>query len=295
MNETILTAVLLLTATPAVLAQVKDWTGRYLAGEDLARVNLDGVILVDADLSKANLSGATLSAANLQKAALESADLTRANLESADLTTANLSQSRATGADFQRAVLQRALLLDADLRRANFKDADLAQANLAGANLGSADLTGADLRGANLAGANLSNADLRGAKLENTSLAGANLRGALLPDGSMDPDPPRLPWADSETICGGRRFIWARIWLHEDENDQYFHYRQTGFRSDHGVTEKEKMQGTCGCSPEFIAEMYRNHEGKPFGLANAKKWLRQCSSTGDKPIGIQFRSRSTVR
>ena len=294
MNGTILTAVLLLTATPAVLAQVKDWTGRYLAGEDLARVNLDGVILVDADLSKANLSGATLSAANLQKAALESADLTRANLESADLTTANLSQSRATGADFQRAVLQRALLLDADLRRANFKDADLAQANLAGANLGSADLTGADLRGANLAGANLSNADLRGAKLENTSLAGANLRGALLPDGSMDPDPPRLPRADAETICGGSRAIWGRIWVSADE--KYGHSPQTGFINPPGVTNKEKDLGTCGCSPEFLAEMYRNSAGEPFGLANAKEWKRAiCPSSGDKTIGIQFRSRSTVR
>ncbi len=293
MNGTVLTAVLLLTATPAVLAQVKDWTGRYLAGEDLARVNLDGVILVDADLTKANLSGATLSAANLTKAALESADLTRANLESAVLTTANLSQLRATGADFQRAVLQRALLLDADLRRANFKDADLAQANLAGANLGSADLTGADLRGANLAGANLKNADLRGAKLENTSLAGANLRGALLPDGSMDPDPPRLPWADAETICGGNRAIWDLIWMSADE--KYGHFPQTGFQSRPGVTNKELKRGTCGCSPEFLAEMYRSPAGKPFGLANAKKWLSGCSSTGDKPIGIQFRSRSTVR
>ena len=294
MNGTILTAVLLLTATPAVLAQVKDWTGRYLAGEDLARVNLDGVILVDADLSKANLSGATLSAANLQKAALESADLTRANLESADLTTANLSQSRATGADFQRAVLQRALLLDADLRRANFKDADLAQANLAGANLGSADLTGADLRGANLAGANLSNADLRGAKLENTSLAGANLRGALLPDGSMDPDPPRLPRADAETICGGSRALWEGIGANTD--DKYWHFPQTGFENPPGVTNKERFLGTCGCSPEFLAEMYKTPAGVPFGLAYAKKWLRDhCSSSGDKTFGIQFRSRSTVR
>ena len=111
----------------------------------------------------------------------------------------------------------------------------------------------------------------------------------------MDPDPPRLPWADAETICGGSHTIYRSIWMHRDENEKYYHYLQTGFRNPPGATNKEAAQGTCSCSPEFLAEMYRNPEGKPFGLANAKEWLSGCSSAGDKTIGIQFRSRSTVR
>lgn len=116
---------------------------KYLAGEDLRRVNFSHM-----DLSGANLGGADLTGANLNEADLSGADLEGAYLDGAFLLGANLT--------------------NANLGDAELTDAKLDGANLTGANLSHANLADASLKGANLAGANLTKAVLVGVQLNAT-------------------------------------------------------------------------------------------------------------------------------
>ncbi|MFS8814381.1 pentapeptide repeat-containing protein [Synechococcus sp. R60.4] len=136
--------------------QLQNWGGE---GQDLA----------GQDLSKADLRGLVLRQICLRGANLKRADLRGSNLEEADLR----------GADLQRT----------DLRGANLQNADLEGADLRGAELRQAQLQGANLRRADLSGANLEQANLEGAQIEGLKHSGARIAGLIFPDGT-----PLKPW-----------------------------------------------------------------------------------------------------
>ncbi len=112
----------------------------WLAGVDLSKLDLAGLVAPGADFSAANLSGATLDDAVLPGANLQHVSLRRASLQRADLTGANVQ-----AADFMACNAQAARLQLANARDSVWINARLEQAELA-----DADFTAADLRNANL-------------------------------------------------------------------------------------------------------------------------------------------------
>jgi uncharacterized protein YjbI with pentapeptide repeats len=193
---------------------IDDFTGLFLPGAHLNRVQLGQATLIGAMLRESWLEGATLAGAiafgsDFSKARLRSADLLDAYLLSAHFSGADLQDADASGA-----VLSAADLTGAELGGANFSGADLSMARLSSARLGrmdflrfgqaeprlmpriglrnsatvpdrhiaakfaSAILTDARLDGAEAQYADFSDALLRGANLSGTQLSGASLGGA---------------------------------------------------------------------------------------------------------------------
>jgi uncharacterized protein YjbI with pentapeptide repeats len=160
-------------------------TAPNLAGEDLARFDLNHTTFVKGQLKGANMEGAFLHRANLEGADLTWANLQEARLRQANLKGAKLEAAVAAQADFRGANMKGADLHDvnaygAQLQGANLTDARLSLGNLDGANLERANLQGADLHGAFMPDTKLRGANLRGADLERVDLTGADLRGAYL-------------------------------------------------------------------------------------------------------------------
>lgn len=121
------------------------------------------------DFASQDLAGLDLNKAELSGVIFHQAKLARTNFQGADLFSA----------DFGQASLNRAILRDANLGRAYFSYADLEGADLRGADLSFAYLNHANLKGANLCGANLSNA-----KITEEQLAQAKTNWAtILPNG----------------------------------------------------------------------------------------------------------------
>lgn len=99
-----------------------------LRGEDLTEINLAGC-----DLSRAILAGVILDEACLLRADLREADLSRASLVGTDLDCAILTEAILRGADLSTAELSRAKLQSADLRGADLNEASLIETDLQGA------------------------------------------------------------------------------------------------------------------------------------------------------------------
>jgi len=162
--------------------------GVLLRGANMKGVGFFGAVLEGADFSGASLEragfvGASLEGANLIRASVEGADLRWARLDGASLhwaslEDANLSWARLEGAHLFRARLEGANLFEASLGRARLVDASLEGAHLKGARFEGADLSGVGFEGADLSGAGFEGADLSGAGFEGARLSGARLFGA---------------------------------------------------------------------------------------------------------------------
>jgi hypothetical protein len=146
-------------------------------GKNLAKANLEGIVLAGVIMSEANFSDANLRGAVLRDAILSKANFTGARL---------------SGAILERAVLTEANMSKADLRGSLRRGAVLAQANLSNADL--------------------SNAQLEGAVLTQANLAGANLRGTVLDNDTLRPTGATESWGhgvNGHAVCGhffGQRF-----------------------------------------------------------------------------------------
>lgn len=159
--------------------------GVNLCGEDLSKLDLQGVDfsygrLVSTFFSRANLTSATFRECEADQSNFHNCLLKECDFEKASLRGALLAGCSLQSANMQDACLVGASLLAADLRYAHLENADLSNANLSKANLEGANLKGARLTGANLQGANLQRAYLRDVDLRDTVLEGANLGGANL-------------------------------------------------------------------------------------------------------------------
>lgn len=126
------------------LYALRDDLGSWLLADLLNRPG--PLWLAGLDLARVDLSQMDLKCANLRKTDLEQATLVKADLRGANLAHANLS-----GANLAHANLRDANLEGADLSEANLDEADLSDSNLSGANLDKAKkLEKALLKGATL-------------------------------------------------------------------------------------------------------------------------------------------------
>ena len=192
--------------------------GACLAGANLQRSKMSGVIAVKADFSGAVMKDCKLVRANLKQADFRGADLAGADLSGADLSGADLrdailvgckmTMSRADGADMEGALTDRSTVGEpvdrmpaAEMLREHarwcetggvegqpsvFDGVDLRPLkSITGLNLTALSAKGAvfyglDMEGVQLQGAHLENADLRSARLCRADLRGARLNGAKL-------------------------------------------------------------------------------------------------------------------
>jgi len=197
--------------------RVSEAQGATLAGANLERSKLSGVIAVRADFTDAVLKDAKLVRANLKQASMSGANLAGADLSGADLSGADLRDAVLVGATIyacntQDARLDGALtdqpsgrdvseLPYAEMVAAHaqwcetegaagspsvFDGADLrALKSIKGYNLTAMSAKGAvfyglDMEGVQLQGAHLEGADLRACNLRRADLRGARLMGAKL-------------------------------------------------------------------------------------------------------------------
>ncbi len=191
--------------------------GAILAGANLERSRLSGVVAVRADFTDAVLKDAKLVRANLKQASLHGADLAGADLSGADLSGADLRDAvlagaRITACKFDDADMTGVLTDEPvgedvsnlpydDMLRAHalwcetegaqgspssFDGADLRRlSSIKGLNLTAlsarkAVFYGVDMEGVQLQGAHLEGADLRACNLRRADLRGARLIGARL-------------------------------------------------------------------------------------------------------------------
>jgi uncharacterized protein YjbI with pentapeptide repeats len=197
--------------------RVSEAQGATLAGANLERSKLSGVIAVRADFTDAILKDAKLVRANLKQASMSGANLAGADLSGADLSGADLRDAVLVGATIyacntQDARMDGALtdqpsgrdvseLPYAEMVAAHaqwcetqgvdgtpsvFDGADLrALKSIKGYNLTAMSAKGAvfyglDMEGVQLQGAHLEGADLRACNLRRADLRGARLMGAKL-------------------------------------------------------------------------------------------------------------------
>lgn len=175
-----------------------DFSGRNLAGLDLAELDFRGARLSGADLLGADLSGAVL--------------------KGSDLTGARLDRSTLTRTDFSGAILENATILRPSIYssftavEANWNDAPkFAKARMAGAKLfGRFDYV--DFKGADLKGAVFGGVDPRD---ENTSLARVGLFSGDFDDANLegaDFTDSRLGFASfTNAKAAGARFTGADL------------------------------------------------------------------------------------
>lgn len=187
--------------------------GAILAGANLQRSKLTGIIAVAADFSGAVMKDCKLVRANLKQASFQGTDLAGADLSGADLSGADLRDAilvgvtatmwRTDGADMSGALTDdRAVgcsvsrLPAADMLKAHaqwcetggregqpsvFDNVDLrALKSIVGYNLTALSAKGAVFYGLDMSGAQLQGAHLEGADLRSTILRRADLRGARL-------------------------------------------------------------------------------------------------------------------
>lgn len=192
--------------------------GACLAGANLQRSKMAGVIAIKADFSGAVMKDCKLVRANLKQADFRGADLAGADLSGADLSGADLRDAilvgakttmwRADGADMEGALtdtrcagapvseMPAAEMLreharwcesgGAEGQPSVFDGVDLRPLkSIVGLNLTALSAKGAvfyglDMESVQLQGAHLENADLRSANLRRADLRGARLRGAKL-------------------------------------------------------------------------------------------------------------------
>lgn len=193
--------------------------GAILAGANLQRSRLSGVMAVAADFSGAVMKDCKLVRANLKQANFENADLAGADLSGADLSGANLSNAvlvgvtatlwRTDGADMTGALTDGkaagapvdSLPVDEMLRSharwcetgggegkpSIFDGVDLRPLkSIAGLDLTALSARRAVFYGLDMEGVQLQGAHLEGADLRSTRLRGADLRGARLSGAKLD-------------------------------------------------------------------------------------------------------------
>ena len=187
--------------------------GACLAGANLQRSKMSGVIAVKADFSGAVMKDCKLVRANLKQADFRGADLAGADLSGADLSGADLrdailvgckmTMSRADGADMEGALTDRSTVGEpvdrmpaAEMLREHarwcetggvegqpsvFDGVDLRPLkSITGLNLTALSAKGAVFYGLDMEGVQLQGAQLDGADLRNCNLRRADLRGARL-------------------------------------------------------------------------------------------------------------------
>src|ERR1700756_5297458 len=195
-----------------------------LAGANLERSRLSGIMALKADFSDAILKDAKLVRANLKQANLSGADLSGCELAGADLRDAVLVGAKTFGWNVSDANLKGVLTDEpagvpasampyqtmiqeharwcetggaggkpsvfdgADLRKlASIRGFNLTALSAKGAGFYGLDMEGGQLPGAPLEGADLRNCKLRRADLRGAKLKGAKLSGADLREAQMGP------------------------------------------------------------------------------------------------------------
>jgi uncharacterized protein YjbI with pentapeptide repeats len=156
-----------------------------MRGIDLARANLEKVILGTVDLRAATLSRSTLDQATLGDVDLSAADLSRSSLKRATVGSVKLHAAHLSHADLQGAIMGTVDLSAADLSRVDLSGSTLGTVNLSHSNLDSVNLEGAtlwqvDLSLSNLVSATLHNATLTACNLEFSNLESASLTSAAI-------------------------------------------------------------------------------------------------------------------
>ena len=186
--------------------------GAILAGANLERSRMSGVVALRADFTDAVLKDAKLVRANLKQANLHGADLSGADLSGADLRDAVLVGARTNACQFGDADMSGVLTdkpIGTDVEQlpygqmlkdhalwcetegaegapSAFNGADLRRLgsikgfNLTALSARNAIFYGLDMEGVQLQGARLEGADLRGCNLRRADLRGARLIGAKL-------------------------------------------------------------------------------------------------------------------
>ena len=214
--------------------------GAVLAGANLQRSKLSGVMatradftdaimrdckLVRANLKLANMSGADLAGADLSGADLTGADLEGAVLIGAKTTLWNVAKANLTGVltdkpvgtavmdmPYQDMLQAHALWCETggvEGAPSTFDGADLRQLksvrglNLTALSAKGAIFYGVDLEGVQLQGAHLEGADLRGCNLRRADLRGARLKGAKLSAADLR-DAPTQPADDRRRPSAAR-------------------------------------------------------------------------------------------
>src|SRR5690606_839942 len=188
-------------------------TGACLAGANLERSKLTGIVAVAADFTDAILKDCKLVRANLKQASFRGADLAGADLSGADLSGADLRDAvlvgartamwRTDGADMTGTLtddrsagdpiddMPAAEMLSEHARWCEtggaagqpsvFDGVDLRKLrSITGYNLTALSAKGAVFYGLDMAGVQLQGAHLEGADLRSVNLKGADLRGARL-------------------------------------------------------------------------------------------------------------------
>jgi uncharacterized protein YjbI with pentapeptide repeats len=203
--------------TPAVAAAAGEVQGAILAGANLERSRLSGVMAMRADFTDAVLKDAKLVRANLKHASMAGANLSGADLSGADLHGADLRDAILVGAktiswnvldanmtgvltdeptvsvaqqvNYAHLIREHARWCETDGAEgspSSFDKADLRSLesirgfNLTALSAKHAIFYGLDMEGVQLQGAHLEGADLRGCNLR-----GADLRGARLVDAKL--------------------------------------------------------------------------------------------------------------
>jgi uncharacterized protein YjbI with pentapeptide repeats len=198
-------------------SRVAEVHGATLAGANLERSKLSGVIAVRADFTDCIMKDAKLVRANLKQATLTGADLSGADLSGADLSGADLRDSVLVGATIYACNVTNARMDGALTDRVSgtdvsdlpyeqmikdhalwcetgggegapsvFDNADLRNLksikafNLTALSAKGAVFYGLDMEGVQLQGAHLEGADLRACNLRRADLRGARLMGAKL-------------------------------------------------------------------------------------------------------------------
>ena len=192
-------------------------TGAVLAGANLERSRLSGIMATKADFSDAILKDAKLVRANLKQANFNGANLAGADLSGANLTGADLRNTVLVGAKtqswnvsdtnmegaltdkpsgtsvsdmpYEQMIADHARWCEtggAEGKPSSFDKADLRNLksvrgfNLTALSAKAAVFYGLDMEGVQLQGAQLEGADLRACNLRHADLRGARLRGAKL-------------------------------------------------------------------------------------------------------------------
>lgn len=193
-------------------ARITEARGAILAGANLQRSKLSGVVAIRADFSDAVMKDVKLVRANLKQATMTGADLSGADLSGADLEGADLRDTvlvgaktlqwnvssanlagaltdRPVGADvsslpYEAMLKAHALWCETSGHEgtpSSFEKADLrALKSIRGFNLTALIARGAVLYGLDMEGVQLQGAQLQGADLRNCNLRRADLRGAQL-------------------------------------------------------------------------------------------------------------------
>lgn len=114
---------ILLSATPVVAQEMKNYSHAQIEGQDFSNQNLEGYTFVAVEARETNFEGANLKSSMLTKGNLLQANLAGANLEDALVDRVTLYKANLTNANFTGATLTNSILDETEITGADFTDA----------------------------------------------------------------------------------------------------------------------------------------------------------------------------